>query len=555
MILGIDVGGTHTDSVLVEGRRIRAKAKVPTDRADILGCVLASTRAVADAAALQRLDRIAISTTLLTNAVVENRLAPARLVVMTGPGVAPSDLPFADRTTLISGVIDHRGVEVMPPDAAELAGLAGRIAGAGPVAIVGKFSSRNAAHERRVAAAVAGAEHVTLGHRLSGQLNFPRRIATSYLNAAAWPVHARFVDALAGYLAELGVAVPIHILKADGGTLALTRSRETPVETVLSGPAATIMGVLPLMPKTGESISIDIGGTTTDIALFADGAPLMQPQGVEIAGHRTLVRGLLTRSIGLGGDSRVIVVDGRLVIGPERDGPAMAFGGPTPTPTDAMVVLGRLTSGDADRAHAAMAALGAALGQTAHVVAGAILEAASARIAAAVSALVADVNAQPVYTIHEMLAGGRFRPERLVVVGGPAPGLATDVGAKLGMAVDVPADFDVANALGAALARTTAELTLVADTESGMMSIAETGEQVAISSRFSLDDVVAAGRDRLVALARAAGARDDDLAVEVTERQSFNVVRGFSTTGRNMRVRLQIKPGLSVAAAGEGDHA
>lgn len=550
MILGIDVGGTHTDSVLVEGRRIRAKAKVPTDRADILGCVLAATRAVADAADLKKLERIAISTTLLTNAVVENRLAPARLVVMTGPGVAPADLPFADRTTLISGAIDHRGVEVAPPDAAELAAVARD--GVGHVAVVGKFSTRNAAHERHVAAAFSDAEHVTLGHRLSGQLNFPRRIATSYLNAAAWPVHARFVDALAGYLAELGVTVPIHILKADGGTLALARSRETPVETVLSGPAATIMGVLSLMPKAGESVSIDIGGTTTDIALFADGAPLMQPQGVEIAGHRTLVRGLLTRSIGLGGDSRVVVVDGRLVIGPERDGPAMVFGGPTPTPTDAMVVLGRLAAGDVDRAHAAMATLGGTLGQTPRVVAGAILEEASARIAAAVSAMVADINAQPVYTIHEMLAGGRFRPERLVVVGGPAPGLAADVGAKLGMAVDVPEDFDVANALGAALARTTAELTLVADTESGVMSIAETGEQIAISNRFSLDDVVAAGRDRLVALARAAGARDDDLAVEVTERQSFNVVRGFSTTGRNMRVRLQIKPGLSAAGTGEG---
>lgn len=547
MILGIDVGGTHTDSVLMLGRRIIAKSKVLTDKTDILGCVLRATRAVADVEQLKALKRVVLSTTILTNAVAQRQLDPVGLVVMSGPGVSPDDLPVADRTSVVSGYMNHRGIEAEAPDEAELSALGAEFAGRGikNVAIVGKFSSRNSAHEKRAEAFFAPtASHVSLGHHLSGQLNFPRRISTTYLNEALWNVHSRFVDQLSTYLAELGIDVPLYILKADGGTIEVRRSRDTPVQTILSGPAATIMGVLPFVPQQVDSVSIDVGGTTTDIALFADGAPLLQPQGVEIEGHKTLIRGLLTQSMALGGDSHVQVVDGRLQIGPERKGSAMAFGGPCPTPTDALIFLGRADMGDQAKAAEAMAALARQLDGSPRQTAESILKQTCESIAGHVRRMVADVNGKPVYTIHELLEGKELVPRQLIVVGGPAPYLADQVGSLLGMPAVVPDDSDVINASGAAMARTTVELNLTADTETRIMCFAEEGERVKIPHRFSVDDVAAAGRERLLRIARDAGASEEDLEIELTECQSFNVIRGFSTAGKNIRVRLQIKPGL-----------
>ncbi len=547
MILGIDVGGTHTDSVLMDRGRVVAKSKVATDKTDILGCVLRATRAVTSPDQFVDLTRIVLSTTILTNAVVQSQLDPVGLVVMTGPGVSPRDLPLAGETTVVSGYMNHRGIEARAPDQRELRALkaafdARRIDN---IAVVGKFSSRNPRHEIAAADIFApGARHVSLGHQLSGQLDFPRRISTAYLNEAVWNVHARFVDQLAGYLAELGIDVPLYILKADGGTIEARCSRDYPVQTILSGPAATIMGVLPFTPKKIDSASIDIGGTTTDIALFADGVPLLEPRGVAIGGHKTLIRGLSTHSIGLGGDSRIRVTDGRLDIGPQREGPAMAFGGPCPTPTDAMIFLGRTAIGDPAGAAAAMDDVARRLGATPRESAEAILAQVCDTIAARVRGMVADVNARPVYTIHEMLEGKTLAPQQLTVVGGPAPCLADQIGAAYGVPAAVPEHADVINARGAATARTTVELNLTADTEAQVMNVAELGEQLKISSRVTVEDVVAAGRERLARIARAAGARAEDLEIEVTDCQSFNVVRGFATSGRNIRVRLQIKPGL-----------
>jgi len=132
----------------------------------------------------------------------------------------------------------------------------------------------------------------------------------------------------------------------------------------------------------------------------------------------------------------------------------------------------------------------------------------------------------------------------LIAVGGPAPYLAKQVGELLQLPAVVPENSDVINASGAAMARTTVELNLLADTESQQLSFAEDGRKVRISSRATVDDIVAIGQQRLLEIARAAGARDEDLEVEVADCQSFNVIHGYATTGKNIRVRLQIKPGL-----------
>ncbi len=547
MILGIDVGGTHTDSVLMRGREIIRKSKVLTDKADILKSVTQATEAVATAEDIQQLKRVVLSTTISTNAVAQNQLDPVGLIVMNGPGVAPKDLPLSDKAIFISGYMNHRGLEAEALDEEELVEVAAKLSEPqrDNMAIVGKFSTRNPVHEQQINALFdERAKHISLGHHLSGALNFPRRISSTYLNEAIWNLHSGLVDQLATYLSKLGADVPLYILKADGGTIDYQQSRNTPVQTILSGPAATIMGVLPYVSADKDSVSIDIGGTTTDIALFADGAPLLEPQGVQIEEHKTLIRGLQTHSIAIGGDSHVQVVDGQIVVGPERKGSAMAFDGPVPTPTDAMIVLGLADFGDKAKAEAAIQSVAKDFGQSLEVTANAVLDVACNAIADKVNNMIAEVNGKPVYTIHELLEGKRLAPAELIVVGGPAPYMAERVGKLLGYQHMVPENSEVINASGAAMARTTVELNLVADTEAKLLSISEEGLQAEIPNSFTEQDVIEVGKERLIQKAREAGANEADIEVEVADLQSYNVIRQFSTAGKNIRVRLQIKPGL-----------
>lgn len=547
MILGIDVGGTHTDSVLMENRKIIRKSKVLTDKENILKSVLMATEAVAQPEDLKNLQRIVLSTTLTTNAVVQNQLDKVGLIVMNGPGVSPKDLPLTDLATYVTGYMSHRGIEAEAPNNSELSGLKSKFKNEGikHFAIIGKFATRNPAHENEVNDVMAEiAEHSSQSHQLSGALNFPRRISTTYLNEAVWGLQQKLADQLRIYMDKIGVNVPLYILKADGGTIDVNSSRETPVQTILSGPAATIMGVLPHVSTDKDSISVDIGGTTTDIALFADGVPLLEPQGITIEGHKTSVRGLLTHSIGVGGDSHVRVENGKLLLGPERKGAAMAFGGPVPTTTDALITLGIADIGDKAEALAAMKQLAETLGTTPEAVADQVAELACQLIVDKINAMLEEINSKPVYTIHELLEGRKIEPKEVLVVGGPAPYMAERLGKMMNLPVVVPSDSDVINASGAATARTTVELNLVADTEAQVLSIAEEGIQQEISRRFTVDDAIALGTEKLIAKAKQAGARDQDIEVEIADRQVFNVVRGYSTTGKNMRVRLQVKPGL-----------
>jgi N-methylhydantoinase A len=127
-------------------------------------------------------------------------------------------------------------------------------------------------------------------------------------------------------------------------------SIDHPAQTILSGPAASVMGSVAFAPRDRECLVLDIGGTTTDMAVLVNGVPLLDPIGIGIGDHKTLIRSLETVSIGVGGDSAVRVVDGKIHIGPDRLGMAMAYGGPVPTPTDAMFVLGIGDGGDLEKA-------------------------------------------------------------------------------------------------------------------------------------------------------------------------------------------------------------
>ncbi len=546
MILGIDVGGTHTDAVLIDHFTIKKKAKVRTNEQNLLASLLEVTNEIVDEDTVARLERVVLSTTISTNAIVQNKVDRVGLMIVSGPGLHPSLLAVPEGAHFLSGYVNHRGIQVAGVDTREAALLGTHFLSMGieHVGIIGKFSPRNPEPEITLKEIVAPQmRHISLGHRMSGHLNFPRRIATTYLNEAVWKRYHHFVSEVLRFVHERKIEVPIYILKADGGTFDIEQSVEFPVQTILSGPAASVMGILTVTDCREDAIALDIGGTTTDIALFADGAPLLEAFGVTIEGRKTLIRGLRTRSIGVGGDSRVRFQEGRLMIGPEREGPAAAFGGPSPTPTDAMIVLGLTAIGDGNLAAAALRPLAEAMHLPIGETAGAIFRETCGQIAAHVRSFIEEINDQPVYTIHELLEGKRLFPRLLYVVGGPAVPMAGELGRLLSCEPHIPVHSEVANAIGAALARTTAEMTILADTERRIMTIAEEGFQTAIPPDFSIKDVICFGREKLREKAGKMGAREEDMEIEVLEVQEFNMVREYATTGKNIRIKVQIKPG------------
>ena len=547
MILGIDVGGTHTDAVLIDDMKVKRTAKVITNHDNLIDSFQKITDEILLDENLDTLERIVLSTTMSTNAIVQGKVDKVGLILANGPGLAPSYLKINEFTHFVSGYVNHRGIKIAETDYDQVTSIRDRLREVDirHVGIVGKFSTRNPELETQIADMINDDFiHLSFGHRMSGNLNYPRRIATTYLNAAIWTTYNSFVTDVLTFIKTIKADVPTYILKADGGTSEITQSAKYPVGTILSGPAASIMGILSLTEGTEDAIALDIGGTTTDIAIFADGVPLLEPFGVTIEGHKTLTRGLRSKSIGVGGDSRVQYENEALTIGPERIGPAAAFGGPYPTPTDAMIILGLTDIGDREMAEAAVTRIADKMGVSVEEAARAIFERSCQKIASTVTDMITEINNKPVYTIHEILEGKKIVPRVLYVVGGPAEPMAQHLGELLKCTTFIPRHAEVANAIGAALARTTAEITVLADTEKKLLTIVEEGIQRKITSDFSREEGLSICREKLKERAIKMGAQEKDIEMEIIEDQVFNMVRGYYTTGRNIRLKAQIKPGL-----------
>ncbi len=547
MIIGLDVGGTHTDVVLLNHSGLQREAKIPTDSTNLFSSVLSALDAITAQIQVRDLRRIVLSTTLTTNAVIQNQIPPVGMIVSSGPGIDPEHYRTNSHYLCVKGSIDHRGreVEAIQPEEIEAAGRRFRQHGIRYVGVVGKFSVRNPVHELRIQEILGNAfDKIFLGHRISGSLNFPRRIATTFLNAATYPIHKQFFEAVRRSLSAKGLDLPLRLLKADGGNMRLDASLEFPAQTILSGPAASVMGALAMAAGTQDALVMDIGGTTTDIAVLIGRAPVLDPLGIAIGPYKTLIRSLETLSIGMGGDSAVRLENGRLAVGPQRIGPSVIFGGSIPTPTDALAVLGDIDTGNRDRARSALQPLADGLNLSVENLAALVMETACQTIWSAADRLIGHINSKPVYTVHELMEGYRVRPRSTLVLGGPAPYFAKHLKRRSSDPVQVVPRWQVANAIGAALARTTCEVELFADTEQMRVSAAEDDFTQTITGRFDLDSAVRQAYELLRTKALDRGANPDFLEMEVVESQQFNMVRGFNTTGKNMRVRVQVKPGL-----------
>lgn len=547
MFIGLDVGGTNTDVVLIGKDCILRQVKVPTDPKNLLASVWSGLEKVTEDVPPEQISRAVLSTTLTTNAIAENKLTPTGMIVTSGPGVDPECFRTGDHYYHVTGSIDHRGREVQSLNQMEVDAVASRLRADGirQVGVVGKFSVRNPDHELQIREILGDRfEHVMLGHRLSGNLNFPRRIATTYLNAAVYPIHRRFFDAVKESLQKKGLSIPIYILKADGGTMSLEASLDFPGQTIFSGPAASMMGSLPFADQNEETLVLDIGGTTTDMAILIRQVPLLDPLGIEMSGFKTLIRSLRTQSIPIGGDSVVRYENDKITVGPDRQGRAMAYGGPAPTPTDALFVLGKTTNGDVEAARRGIQSLADKAAIPVEEMATRIFDHACYSILNAAAQMISDINSKPVYTIHELLEGYQVQPQEILVLGGPAPFFAFRLAFLTDFQVHVVPQWHVANAVGAALARNTSEVTVFSDTERGIVLAPEENYSAPVKRDYDKQAALQLALELLRNKTIAEGGSDAELETEVLEELQFNMVRGFSTTGRNIRIKVQVKPGL-----------
>lgn len=305
--LGIDTGGTYTDSVILDmdSKTILSKAKALTTRND-LAIGISESIGKHDRDLLKKISLVSLSSTLATNSVVEGKGCRAGLICIGRGYEGPV---AADAYAQIAGSHDLKGNEKIPLDEEgarkALESMRGKV---DSVAVTGYLSIRNPGHEDRVAdlaRKILGVP-VVRGHDLSSGLGFNERTTTALMNARLIPVIADLIRSVKQSLAQYGIGAPLMIVKGDGTVLNEETAAERPVETVLSGPASSLTGAKAL---TGlkDAVMIDIGGTTTDIGVLRDGFPRLEKEGALIAGKRTRVLAAAVSTYGIGGDSRIIV--------------------------------------------------------------------------------------------------------------------------------------------------------------------------------------------------------------------------------------------------------
>ncbi len=331
--IGVDTGGTFTDAVALDGqRRVVASAKSLTTPWDLSigldGAIRAVLAKLPPSVRREHISLVSVSTTLATNAVVENRFSSICTILIG------FDEAMVERSNLrrggggvvvrVAGGHEGTGEEHAPLDEAAIDAA---VREHGPrveaFAVASMFSVRNPAHERRARERIRAIfrKPVTCSYELSSQLDAPKRALTAALNARLTPQIAHLLEALRRVLERESIAAPVMIVKGDGTLMRAEVALEYPVETVLSGPAASVVGA-GFLQGLQDFLVADMGGTTTDVAIVLDGRPVVRAEGAVIGGWRTMIEAIDVHTCGLGGDSEVLFDrERRLSVGPRKTMP------------------------------------------------------------------------------------------------------------------------------------------------------------------------------------------------------------------------------------------
>ena len=296
-LLGFDTGGTYTDAVLFDPVRgiVAAAAKALTTKHDLAIGLRGAMEAVLRQLPVDDIGFVSLSTTLATNAIVEGQGSPICLLLL---GYEPSALDRAglrralghDPVCFIAGGHGATGDEQAPLDLVALeAAVRAHDPNVAAFAVSGFFSVRNPGHELAARALVGRltGKPVSCGHELTSKLDAPRRALTTALNARLIPQLQQLIRAVEDLMVEKSVRAPLMVVKGDGSLVSAEFALARPVETILSGPAASVVGARHLAGEE-DVVVADMGGTTTDIALLADGLPVLDREGATVAGWRTM---------------------------------------------------------------------------------------------------------------------------------------------------------------------------------------------------------------------------------------------------------------------------
>ncbi len=310
--LGLDTGGTYTDAVLInESQKIVASAKSLTTHTNLIDGLRGATEAVLEKQ-FHPITLVSVSTTLATNALVEGRGRPVCLILI---GFSTAQMQRAnlqealggDPHFFLEGGHNAGGKQLAELDLSLLEKHIETVAGnVDAFAVSSVFAVRNPEHELAAMELIKAKTGlpVSCGHMLSSGLDAPRRALTALLNARLIPMISSLLLAARQLLAEHNIDCPLMVVKGDGSLVSADVAQESPVETILSGPAASVVGAQFMCGEKTMLVS-DMGGTTTDIAMIQSGNPRLDPNGATVGGWRTMVSAIDVKTYGLGGDSAI----------------------------------------------------------------------------------------------------------------------------------------------------------------------------------------------------------------------------------------------------------
>jgi|GEM_PF-21956 len=329
--LGIDAGGTYTDAVIYDfkEKRITDKHKALTTKWNF-SIGIDNALSGLESKTLSMVELVSVSTTLATNAIVEGEGQKTGLILMNSAGVVSDDLIAHTPKRNIKGNINISGEEVEPVDQDEVIKVVREMVSQESVtafAVSGFGGSINSAHELLVKQIIEQESGMVVccGHELSDLLNFVVRAQTAVLNARIIPRMVKFFREIDQVLEKRGIAAPVMVVKGDGTLMSGSMARERPVETILSGPAASVAGAK-LLTGLSDAMVVDMGGTTTDTADICENMVAVCESGAHVGGFITHVKALDMRTAGLGGDSLIRWKRGELTIGPRRVAPLVWAG-------------------------------------------------------------------------------------------------------------------------------------------------------------------------------------------------------------------------------------
>jgi N-methylhydantoinase A/oxoprolinase/acetone carboxylase beta subunit len=317
--LGIDAGGTYTDAVIIrdsDGEIVDSNKELTTYPDPLEG--IKNVIDKLDPKYLENVKLVSVSTTLSTNTILEGTGFPVALILI-GDHPVEKELP-AEHVLFAAGGHNNNGEEIAALDIKAIEKFALQVKDkVSAFAISSYFSTRNPEHEikaRNLVLDLTGLPAVC-GHELSQELGAYDRAVTAFLNAQLIPITKQFVQSIISDITKRGINARLLMLKCDGSVVGIEDALKKPIETIFSGPAASLVGASHLSGLKTCSV-VDVGGTSTDISSISMGVPDLSDEGAVVGGWKTRVRAIRMETTATGGDSHIWVMNRELFLGPRR---------------------------------------------------------------------------------------------------------------------------------------------------------------------------------------------------------------------------------------------